>query len=65
MNTGKKVIIFLIAIIGIVLGLMIGKAVLADISFPDRRINVVSMEHTGQYDALFTVEQFNHGRIRR
>jgi cell division septal protein FtsQ len=63
MNTGKKVIIFLIAIIGIVLGLMIGKAVLADISFPDRRINVVSMEHIGQYDASISVAQLNRGRI--
>lgn len=63
MKTGKWVIITLAILGSIVLGLLIGKAAMADISIPDRRINVVSMEHIGQYDALFTVEQFNHGRI--
>lgn len=59
-----KRIIIIAAILGsIVLGLMIGKAAMADISIPAHRTAVAGMEHMSQYVASIPVERLNHGRI--
>lgn len=59
----KRIIITLAILGSIVLGLMIGKAAMADISIPAHRTAVAGMEHMSQYVASIPVERLNHGRI--